>query len=81
VAPAARPARPAAETNPVGVRRSRTAARHTPAGGLGAVSGRLEREQLVTALEECDGNKAEAARRLGIPRSTLVSKLQKYALM
>jgi len=41
---------------------------------------RLEREQLVRALAGANGNKAEAARALGIARSTLVSRLQKLGL-
>jgi transcriptional regulator with GAF, ATPase, and Fis domain len=41
---------------------------------------RLEREQLVRALAAADGNKAEAARALGIARSTLVSRLKKFGL-
>lgn len=41
---------------------------------------RLEREQLVRALAAADGNKAEAARALGIARSTLVSRLKKLGL-
>src|SRR5262249_833372 len=35
----------------------------------------LERERLVRALAAADGNKAEAARALGLARSTLVSRL------
>lgn len=38
---------------------------------------RREREQLVRALAAAEGNKAEAARALGIARSTLVSKLKR----
>ena len=41
---------------------------------------RTEREQLVRALAAASGNKAEAARALGIARSTLVSKLKKLGL-
>jgi transcriptional regulator with GAF, ATPase, and Fis domain len=41
---------------------------------------RLERESLVRALAAADGNKAEAARALGIARSTLVSRLKKLGL-
>ncbi len=37
-----------------------------------------EEEALRNALETCHGNKAEAARLLGIPRSTFFSKLKKY---
>ncbi len=39
-----------------------------------------ERERLVRALAAAAGNKASAARALGIPRSTLVSRLNKYGL-
>lgn len=39
-----------------------------------------EREVLVQALAECDGNKAEAARRLGLPRSTFYSRLKKFGI-
>jgi DNA-binding NtrC family response regulator len=39
-----------------------------------------EREQLVRALAEANGNKTIAARALGIPRSTLLSKLQRHGL-
>jgi transcriptional regulator with GAF, ATPase, and Fis domain len=41
---------------------------------------RREREQLVRALAATNGNKAEAARALGLKRSTLVSRLKKYGL-
>ena len=39
-----------------------------------------EREMLVRALAEKRGNKAEAARAVGMPRSTFLSKLQKHGL-
>jgi transcriptional regulator with GAF, ATPase, and Fis domain len=39
-----------------------------------------EREHLVRALAAASGNKAEAARALGLARSTLVSKLKKHGL-
>jgi transcriptional regulator with GAF, ATPase, and Fis domain len=41
---------------------------------------RLEREALVRALATAGGNKAEAARALGLARSTFLSKLQKHGL-
>jgi transcriptional regulator with GAF, ATPase, and Fis domain len=41
---------------------------------------RREREQLVRALAAANGNKAEAARLLGLHRSTLVSRLKKHGL-
>lgn len=39
-----------------------------------------ERVELLSALERCHGNKAEAARLLGMPRSTYYSKLKKFGL-
>jgi transcriptional regulator with GAF, ATPase, and Fis domain len=39
-----------------------------------------EREMLETALRQCGGNKAEAARLLRLPRSTYYSKLKKHAI-
>jgi len=41
---------------------------------------RQERDELVRALADARGNKAEAARALGIPRSTLLSRMQKHGL-
>ncbi len=41
---------------------------------------RFEREQLLRALAGAGGNKAEAARALGIARSTLVSRLNKFGV-
>ena len=38
----------------------------------------LERQAIMAALEAADGNKSEAARRLGITRKTLHAKLRKY---
>jgi transcriptional regulator with GAF, ATPase, and Fis domain len=40
----------------------------------------VERTMLERALIDCRGNKAEAARKLGMPRSTFFSKLKKYQL-
>lgn len=39
-----------------------------------------ERNLLISALEQCRGNKARAARLLGLPRSTFFSKLKKFAI-
>jgi transcriptional regulator with GAF, ATPase, and Fis domain len=41
---------------------------------------RQERERLVRALAAANGNKAEAARALGLARSTLISRLKKHGL-
>jgi DNA-binding NtrC family response regulator len=50
-----------------------------PAGLSGELD-HLERERLSEALVRTNGNKTEAARLLGIPRSTLFSKLRKFGL-
>jgi transcriptional regulator with GAF, ATPase, and Fis domain len=39
-----------------------------------------EREMLAAALKRCGGNKADAARMLGMPRSTYYSKLKKHGI-
>jgi transcriptional regulator with GAF, ATPase, and Fis domain len=55
----------------------------SPGDGLRAEReerGRRERERLVRALAAANGNKAEAARVLGLARSTLLSRLKKYGL-
>ena len=40
----------------------------------------VEREELLAALEECGGNKSQAAKRLGLPRSTFFSKLKRHGI-
>jgi DNA-binding NtrC family response regulator len=39
-----------------------------------------DREVIVAALAECKGNQTRAARKLGIARSTLVKRIEKYGL-
>jgi transcriptional regulator with GAF, ATPase, and Fis domain len=60
----------------------RTAAvRSRPAPSAVVVTGSDdERALLLRALEQCQGNKAEAARLLDMPRSTYFSKLKKHGL-
>jgi len=40
----------------------------------------LERQKIIEALANCRGNQSEAARQLGMPRRTLVSKLSEMGL-
>jgi DNA-binding NtrC family response regulator len=47
---------------------------------LGRLSELAEREEIESAIHSACGNKAEAARLLGIPRSTLFSKMRKYRI-
>ncbi|MCA8924995.1 MAG: sigma 54-interacting transcriptional regulator [Planctomycetes bacterium] len=46
----------------------------------GKTLGEVERAMIEAALREAQGNKAKAARQLGIPRSTLYGLLQRYDL-
>jgi two-component system response regulator HydG len=41
---------------------------------------RFERRRILDALAECEGNRTEAARRLGINRRTLFDKMRRYAI-
>jgi two-component system response regulator HydG len=41
----------------------------------------VERETIIRTLAAADGNKSEAARRLGITRRTLHQKLKRYGMM
>jgi two-component system response regulator HydG len=41
----------------------------------------VEKAAILKTLDEANGNKSEAARRLGITRRTLHLKLKKYGLM
>jgi len=46
----------------------------------GAEFADFERQRLIEALEEAEGNKSVAARLLGMPRSTFFSKLKKHGM-
>lgn len=66
---------------------NRSRAKRQGAGSNGVTNGDSvdvslddELQQLRAALEHCGGNKAEAARLLGMPRSTFFSKLKKFTL-
>ncbi|MFC7478140.1 sigma-54-dependent transcriptional regulator [Dankookia sp. GCM10030260] len=49
-------------------------------GDLPSAVARLERAMIGRALQECGGNRAEAARRLGIHRQLLYAKLRQFDL-
>ena len=40
----------------------------------------VERHMVETAMRECKGNKSQAARQLGVPRTTLYHLLERYGL-
>ncbi len=40
----------------------------------------LERDRIVSALDECAGNQTQAAKRLGISRGTLIKRLDAYGI-
>ena len=50
------------------------------AGDLPGAVARLERTMIVRALRETEGNRARAARRLGIQRQLLYAKIERYGL-
>jgi DNA-binding NtrC family response regulator len=49
-------------------------------GDLPAAIAKLEKTMIQKALEECGGNRAEAARRLNVHRQLLYTKMQRYGL-
>jgi two-component system, NtrC family, response regulator AtoC len=51
-----------------------------PPANLPAEMKAFENSRILEALEHCNGNQTEAARRLGIPRRTLVSRLTELGL-
>ena len=40
----------------------------------------IEKQRIIDALEQCDGNQSRAAKLLGMPRRTLISRIEAYGL-
>jgi DNA-binding NtrC family response regulator len=74
----------------IGVRDLPAAVRGGSAAGAGAFAPRTgapgldvteaEKQLVIRALKECEGNRTEAARRLGLSRRTLHRKIHEYHL-
>lgn len=47
---------------------------------LNEITDRAEREIILQALKGCSGDKSKAARKLGVPRSTLYYKMKKFEM-
>jgi two-component system NtrC family response regulator len=62
------------------VRAGRGVSRAAP-GLSGRTLPEVEREMLVSALDQAGGNKARAARQLGIPRTSLYGLMQRHGLV
>ena len=50
-------------------------------GGHGEVMDEIERRRLVAALRAAGGNRSQAARALGLPRTTFLNKLRRHGLV
>ena len=50
-------------------------------GSHAEVISEIERQRLIEALQRASGNKSEAARSLGLKRSTFFNKLKRYGLL
>lgn len=57
-----------------------TAGPAQPDADLPAAVAQLETDMILRALDACDGNRTEAARRLNINRQLLYTKMQRYGL-
>jgi len=51
-----------------------------PAESLGGELDAVERQRILSAVEQCGGNQSRAARLLGISRNTLASRLDQYGI-
>jgi transcriptional regulator with GAF, ATPase, and Fis domain len=74
------PAKAPAVTSPIQPAAARVLSPPAKGRVLDTADATAERALLVDALRRCDGNKAQAARLLEMPRSTFFSKLKKYGI-
>jgi two-component system response regulator FlrC len=51
-----------------------------PRGGMASDLRSLERDTIIRVLQECAWNKAQAAKRLGVTRTQLYGRMQKYMI-
>ena len=63
---------------PAKIRPSDIRTRNVPPPSEGTLMEDVERTAILTALSQTDGNRTQAAKRLGISRRNLIYKLQKY---
>jgi DNA-binding NtrC family response regulator len=49
-------------------------------GGAAAAAGNSERDRIMEALAACAGNQSRAAKMMGMPRRTFVSRLDEYKI-
>jgi transcriptional regulator with GAF, ATPase, and Fis domain len=52
----------------------------SPPAGLAARLDSLERDAILEALRECGGNRTNAARRLGLKRTTLLGAMRRLGI-
>jgi transcriptional regulator with GAF, ATPase, and Fis domain len=51
-----------------------------PRGGMASDLRSLERDTIIRVLEECEWNKAQAAKRMGLTRTQLYGRMHKYTI-
>jgi transcriptional regulator with PAS, ATPase and Fis domain len=69
-----------AEHLPPTLRHQREEQAATLTGGLGSLTGKVERRTIERALDKTQGDRSKAARLLGISRSTLYYKMKKHEI-
>ena len=69
-----------AEHLPSTLRYQRDEQAEAPAGGLTKYADKVEQKTIMLVLDKTQGNRAKAAALLGIPRSTLYYKMNKYGI-